>query len=121
MITLDITATDSILVSIKKLLGLAEDYTAFDTDILIHINTYLGVLNQLGAGVEGFTITGSSETWADFFGDDTKNPYEAATYVYLRVRSVFDPPTSGTLAQAIKSEADELGCRIHVKSDIEKL
>lgn len=106
---------ESILTSIKKLLGLTEDYEAFDTDIIIHINTYLGVLNQLGVGKEGFTIEGYDDTWDDFLEDHTAVLNEAKTYVYLRVRQVFDPPTSSVLGQAFDKQIDELGWRMMEK------
>ena len=60
---------DSILESIKKLLGLTPDYTQFDQDVIIHINTYLGVLNQLGVGKDGFYVEGAEDTWEDFLED----------------------------------------------------
>ena len=106
---------ESILNTIKKLLGLAEGYEAFDTDIVIHINTYLGVLNQLGVGKEGFMIEGADETWEDFLEENSIMLNEAKTYLYLRVRQVFDPPASSVLGQAFDKQIDELGWRMMEK------
>lgn len=106
---------DSILITIKKLLGLTEDYEAFDTDIMIHINTYLGVLNQLGVGKEGFMIEGKDETWEDYLEGNSVILNEAKTYIYLRVRQVFDPPASSVLGQAFDKQIDELGWRMMEK------
>jgi len=110
---------ESILDSIKKLLGLPPEYTNFDQDITIHINTYLGVLNQMGVGTEGFVIEDRSATWGDFLAGHSVSLYEVKTYVYLRVKMVFDPPSSSLVADAIKTNIDELGWRLNVKVDPE--
>jgi len=106
---------DSILNTIKKLLGIDASYHPFDTDIIIHINTYLGVLNDLGVGVLGFTITGPNETWSEFLSGSAAPVNEARTYVYLRVRMAFDPPTSGIVTNAIEKQIEELGWRLRIK------
>lgn len=106
---------DSILNTIKRLLGLEEDYPAFDTDVIVNINTYLGVLNQLGVGKEGFAIEDDTATWADFLEDSPVPLAEAKTYVYLRVRQAFDPPASGVLMSAIDKQIEELGWRMTSK------
>lgn len=108
---------DSILVSIKKLLGIDEAYTPFDTDVIIHINTYLGVLNELGIGVEGFTVTDASQTWDEFLAGSKVSLNEAKTYLYLRVRQVFDPPESSALGAAIDKQIEELGWRMIIKNE----
>lgn len=94
---------DSILWTIKKLLGPSGDYDYFDTDIIIHINTALARLTQLGIGPPGgFRIIGEGETWSEFMGDDPRlDP--AKTLVYLKVKKVFDP----TLSSAVKQAFDE--------------
>lgn len=103
---------DSILTSIKKLLGIAPEYTHFDRDLIIHINTVLSILTQLGVGPQnGFTITGSDEVWNDFMADSprlevTKN------YIYLKVKQLFDPPTSSAVAESTKRLCDEMEWRI---------
>lgn len=110
----------SILNTIKKMLGLEADYTPFDTDILIHINSALMVLRQLGVGPSsGFAITGPDEVWSDFIGD-TIDLEAVKTYVYLRVRSVFDPPQSGIAMDAIQKQLDEYTWRLNVAVDPER-
>lgn len=105
-------STNSIFLSIKKLLiGNPED-SEFDTDILIHVNSVLGILTQLGVGPkEGFLITGSSETWSDFAGND-KRLEMIKTFVYLKCKIVFDPPTSSILMQAFEKQIAEYEWRI---------
>ncbi len=109
----------SILTSIKEMLGPSGDYDAFDIDLITNINTYLGVLNQLGIGTRGFSISDDTATWDDFLTDQetevgiTLN--EVKTYLYLRVKMVFDPPTSSILAQAINDNIAELDWRLNTK------
>lgn len=108
---------ESILTSTKKLLGIAEDYTHFDTDLVIHINSVLSTLSQLGAGPsEGFSITGSDETWEDFIGSDPKIQF-IKSYVYLKVKLLFDPPLSSSVAEAANRQISELEWRIFVQAD----
>lgn len=109
---------ESILTTIKKLLGIDEGYEAFDTDIIVHINTYIGVLNQLGVGVEGFTIEDDSATWDDFLAGSNVTLNEVKTYLYLRVRQVFDPPESSITSAAIDKQIDELGWRMTAKVEV---
>lgn len=108
---------DSILTSIKKLLGLDESQTAFDVDIVIHINSALATLNQLGIGPEfGFTIDDAAPKWIDFLGDNQRlNPVK--TYVYLRVRLLFDPPATSFAIDAIKDQISELEWRLNVERE----
>lgn len=108
---------ESILNSVKKLLGLDSGYDAFDTDIIVHINTFLGVLNELGIGEKGFSISGPEATWAMFLTDSEVSLNEVMTYVYLRVRMVFDPPTSSVLSLALNETIKELEWRIREKGD----
>lgn len=110
------TPQDSILTSVKKLLLINEDYEAYDPDIIMHINTFLTVLYQVGVGKAGFFISDKSATWEEFLVDVAK--FNAAkTYVYLRVRLLFDPPTSGTAVEAIKENIKELEWRLFVEAD----
>lgn len=105
---------ESILTSIKKLLGIEEDYKQFDTDIIIHINTVLMGLTQIGVGPEeGFAITDEYSTWEDFIGD---KPYlnSVKSYMYLRVRTLFDPPLSSAALDSMKKLADEFEWRLQV-------
>ena len=102
---------DSILTSIKKLLGIQEDYTHFDADLVITINSVLAILTQLGVGPED-----GSATWVDFIGDTTTLEM-VKSFVHLRVRLLFDPPQNASLADAIDRMARELEWRIQVAAD----
>lgn len=107
---------ESILTSIKKLLGITEDYEAFDTDIIIHINSALMVMNQLGIGVKGFVIDSAADTWEDFLGS-TENVDAVKTVVYLRVRLAFDPPANSFVTSAIQEMIKEYEWRLNVQVD----
>lgn len=114
---------ESILLSIKKLLGLDGDYQAFDEDVVVHINTALSILRQLGIGPKnGFKITGSNETWGDFLGDSDKLEM-AKTFVYTRVKPIFDPPSNSFVLSALKEESTELAWRLNIaaEEDLETL
>lgn len=107
---------ESILTSIKKLLGLEEDYGAFDIDVIIHINSAFFTLNQLGIGPEGgYSITGSSDEWIDFTGGRI-DINAVKTYVYLKVRNLFDPPDTSYAREAFKKQAEEYEWRLLVQS-----
>lgn len=110
---------ESILTSIKKLLGIAEDDTAFDVDIIMHINSVLMILTDIGVGpTEGFKIIDKSYTWEEFLG--TGVDYEAAkTYIYLKLRPVFDPPSSTAALEAINNQAKEYEWRLNVRAELE--
>lgn len=108
---------DSILTSIKKMLGIAEEYEHFDTDLIMHINSVFSILNQLGVGPsEGFSITGKTETWSEFLSD-SKKLESVKSYVYMKVRLIFDPPTSSAVMESMKSLISELEWRINVTVD----
>lgn len=108
---------ESILTSIKKLLGITKDYKHFDTDIIMHINTVFMILTQLGVGPkEGFMIEDDSSTWDEFIKDATK--FKAVeTYVYLKVKLVFDPPLSSAVMEANKQMINELEWRLNVEAE----
>lgn len=108
---------DSILNSVKKLLGIPEEYDAFDVNVIMYINSVFNILNQLGVGpANGFSITDSSSTWNDYFADS--EPIEAVkSYVALKVRLMFDPPSSSSALQSLTNMISELEWRINVKSD----
>lgn len=103
---------ESILTSVKKRLGIVEEYEVFDEDIIMDINTVFGILNQLGVGKDYFTISDKTSKWTDFLGD-TKSLEMVKTYMYMKVRMMFDPP-AGSASEAMKSAIDELEFRIHV-------
>jgi len=105
----------SILVSIKKLLGIEEEYTHFDSDIIMHINFAFMNLNQLGVGETiGFKIEDDEAIWDDFIGErlDLEG---VKTFIYLKVRLIFDPPQTGFLVDAIKEQIKELEWRLNVQ------
>ena len=109
---------DSILNSIKKVLGVDEAYHAFDVDILMHINSALAVLNQLGVGLSnGFTVVDNTQTWAAFMGDDPRLNL-VKSYVALKVRKDFDPPNSGFVTNAITAQIDEYVWRIATAAEV---
>jgi hypothetical protein len=104
--------TDSILNTTKKALGLDESYTAFDPEIIMHINSVFSTLNQLGVGPElGFQITDASQEWTTFLEDDFRLN-NVKTYMYLRVRLLWDPPTTSYTITAFDSQVKELEWRI---------
>ena len=104
---------DSILTSIKKLIGIAEDYTQFDADIIMHINSVFMSLNQLGVGpTAGFSIADKSKTWKDYLGSDEVKLEAVKSYIYLKVRLMFDPPASSVVVEAIERNRAELEWRI---------
>lgn len=111
---------DSILTSIKKLLGIAEEYSEFDTDIIININSVFSILTQLGVGPEeGFAITDETATWDDYLGDQTLLEM-VKSYMYLKVKKFFDPPQSGIVTNANDALIQELEWRINVTVDPQK-
>jgi hypothetical protein len=107
---------ESILTSIKKLLGLEEADTSFDPDLILHINTIFFTLNQLGVGPdEPFRITSKDETWDDF--SDRKDIEAIKSYIYLKVRLLFDPPTNSAVLNAMTESAKEYEWRLNVAVD----
>lgn len=108
---------DSILNDTKKLLGLGENYTPFDLDIMTHINTVFSTLTQLGVGpVEGFSITDAEANWDSFLASD-KRLNSVKSYMYLKVRLLFDPPATSFAIEAMKSQAEELEWRLNVQTE----
>ena len=108
---------ESILVSIKKLLGIAEDYDYFDQDIVMHINAAFMVLTQLGIGPsEGFLITDDTDTWSDFI-DDATNLGSIQSYVYMKVKLMFDPPQNSFTVDSMQKLVNELEWRVNIAAD----
>lgn len=108
----------SILKSTKKILGLDAGYTAFDLDVMTHINTCFFTLNQLGVGpAEGFMVESDDEEWEDFL---EVGPVLNAvkTYIYLRVRSIWDPPGTPHHISAMKDQITELEHRILTEREL---
>jgi len=105
----------SILLSTKKVLGIAPDYTVFDEDVIIHINTAFSTLTQLGVGPsEDFTVEDADSEWADFVNEEDHQYNAVKSYVYLKVRMLFDPPTTSYLIAAQQKQIEELEWRLNV-------
>lgn len=108
---------ESILTSIKQLLGVEESYTVFDLDILTHINSMFSTLHQLGLGPnEGFMIESKTEKWSAFI-DDNKLLASVKTFIYIKVRLVWDPPDRSFVIEALQKQADEIGWRLNAAVD----
>lgn len=113
--------SDSILLSVKKMLGIPPDYEQFDPEIIIHINSVFSILTQLGVGSdEGFSIKDSTASWSDYIPEG-KAVEDIKTYVYLKVRLIFDPPQSSAAIEAMKQLASEFEWRINVGVDVEEV
>lgn len=106
---------DSILTSIKKLLGISEEYTQFDEDIIMHINSVFLNLTQLGVGPEeGFFIEDDTTDWDDFVDIESNMPLQAIkTYIYLKVKLLFDPPLSSSVIESTNRMIAELEWRLN--------
>lgn len=103
---------ESILDSTKKILGLAAEYKAFDTDIITHINSTFSILQQLGIGPdEGFSIDSNEANWIDYLGE-VKGLNMVKSYMFLKVGLLFDPPATSFAIQAKKEQIDEFEWRI---------
>ena len=108
----------SILNTIKDLLGPSSEHTAFDSEIIIHINTALMRLRQLGVGPQkGYSIKDGKETWADYLGEEEANLEAVKTYIYLKVRLVFDPPSSSFVLESINKQILELEFSLNIEAD----
>ena len=112
------TLDDKILDTIRKLIGGSTDYTYFDTDIVIHANTYLANLVQVGVGTPGFILTENS-TWRDFLGDNypPERLVQIRSWLWIKVKLIFDPPMSTHYSDQLKEEAKELLWRMYVEVD----
>lgn len=108
---------DSILTSVKKLLGITEEYEQFDPDIIIHINSVFMILHQLGVGPEKpFSISDKKAVWSDFIGE-ADNIESVKTYMFMKVKIMFDPPQSSAVAEASNNMISELEWRLNVAAD----
>ena len=111
---------ESILTSIKKLLGIAEEYEHFDPELIMHINSVFMILTQIGVGPEeGFMIEDETSTWSDFIQDSTKIE-SVKSYIHHRVRLMFDPPQSSFVVEAMNRTANELEWRLYMAAETER-
>lgn len=109
---------ESILTSVKKMLGIVEEYDHFDADLIMHINSVLMILTQMGVGPsEGFAIEDDRDEWGDFLCEHDFLIESVKSYVYLKVRLIFDPPLSSAVVESMKQMISELEWRIHVAVD----
>lgn len=110
---------ESILTSVKKLLGIEATDTSFDQEVIMHINSVFTILTQLGVGpIEGFTISDDSKVWTDF--TSRTNIDLIKSYIYLRVRLIFDPPQNSFLVSSIDDQCKEFEWRLTAAVDFEK-
>ena len=108
---------NSILISTKKLAGIDKVYDVFDLDIVTYINSIFMTLNQLGVGPEaGFAIENDSAEWSDFIKDNVKLN-AVKTYMYLKVKLLFDPPLSSSVVESMNHTISELEWRLNVAVD----
>lgn len=108
---------ESILTTIKKALGVDESYTTFDPDIIMHINSVFMILNQLGVGPEeGFYIENKDTTWSEYIDDDA-DLQAVKSYIYLKVKLLFDPPLSSSVEKSYKDSISELEWRLNINAD----
>jgi hypothetical protein len=112
--------TDSILNTIKHMLGVEPEYTHFDADIIIDINTSINILQQIGAVKKDFHIQGAQETFGDMMGTDINKAQMVQTYIYLKTKLMFDPPLSGSVSGIIEKQIAELEWRLNVQLDHEE-
>jgi len=108
---------DSILETVKKMLGLPKTMESFDMDIIIHINSIFSILTQMGVGPKnGFKITGYNDLWSSYINADNLKYEQIKTYMYLKVRSLFDPPSNGNILEAMNRSITELEYRLYTES-----
>ena len=108
---------ESILTSVKKMLGIAEDYEHFDPELIMHINSVINILTQLGVGPEeGYKISSKDDIWSTYIGNDSLIEM-VKTYIYLKVKLVFDPPLASSTIEAHNRQIAELEWRINVAVD----
>lgn len=107
---------DSILDSVKKLVGIVVEDTSFDTDLIIHINSVFTVLHQLGVGPSsGFSITNKDAKWTPDYLSVGSNIEVVKSYMVLRVKNLFDPPSSSFVMDAFKEQVAEFEWRINTQ------
>lgn len=114
---MDIKVEDSILNSVKKLLGIQSEDISFDTDILIHINSAIFVLSQLGVVENGYMITSANDTYEEMIGDEVKEISGIKTYLFYKTKIMFDPPTNGAVLETMKQQIAELEWRLNLSVD----
>ena len=108
---------ESILTSIKKMLGITEEYEHFDADLIMHINSVFMILTQLGVGPStGFSIKGADETW-DAFLPEGQQLELVKSYMFLKVKLIFDPPLGSAVIEVMNRQISEFEWRLNVAVD----
>lgn len=109
---------DSILNSVKKLLGILPEQKEFDVDILININSAIAILTQIGVGSSGFFVENEEDTYNDWLGDSDENwKNMTKMYLFCKTKLVFDPPQNSSVAESMKATISELEWRLNVQND----
>lgn len=112
---------DNILSTVKKSIGVMPDYSEFDDSLIMHINSVFMVLAQMGVGpAKGFRLKDGSEEWSDFLSDDYKNYESVKSYICMKVRLLFDPPSSSTHMECIKQLVSEFEWRLNFEAEESK-
>lgn len=112
---------ESILTTVKKLIGITEMDDSFDTDIIVHINTFLRRLNQLGIGKRNFRVRDKSAKWIDFVLEGQETFEQIIEYVYIRSKLIFDPPQNGSAIKAMEDSYKELEWLLNADAESELL
>ena len=112
---------NSILLTIKRMLGLEKDYTPFDTELVGHINSAIMVAHQLGIGSYNFAITGENETWQDWLGNRSEKLSAIQHYIYMRTKLSWDPPANSFAVSSLQNQIDEMTWRLNVQAEDEWL
>lgn len=111
----------SILNSVKKAIGVTPEYTIFDSDIIMHINSVFMVLAQMGVGpAKGFRIEDKYAEWSEFLSDEDENYESVKSYICMKVRLLFDPPSSSTHMECIKQHISEFEWRLNFEAENSK-
>lgn len=108
---------DSILTTIKGMLGLEKDYTPFDAELVGHINSAIMTAHQLGIGKYNFMITGKDDTWADWLGDSLQRYPAIQHYIYMLTKLSWDPPANSFAVSSLQKQIDEMTWRLNVQAE----
>lgn len=111
----------SILGTIKKMLGLDLEYTIYDQDIMVFINSYIEELVQIGVGNANFSVTGHDQTWFEFLGANSGKYDGAKSYIYYKTRLAFNPPANSFVVSAYQDLIKETAWRLSIDADMERL
>jgi len=113
-----VNEVNSILLSVKKVLGLGGDNADFDTDVLIHLNSVLSIVQQLGVGPEdGYYVTSEDQTWEDYLGEGNPHINMIKSYICAKVRLLFDPPVSSAVMESLNRTCTEFEWRANVAAE----